>query len=133
MLLLIASVTVGSAQSVSVEMDLKDLQEIDKRLENFETLKEIAAKQTVQIEELTNSVSILRDQRKLDQKEIELNDRVIAIKDQEIEAQKRAIADLRDISDRAIKLAETKKSSIWETYGPIAVIAIIVITIATVL
>ncbi len=39
----------------------------------------------------------------------------------------------KDLTDRALKLAEMKKPSVWETYGPLAVIAIIVITIASVL
>jgi hypothetical protein len=137
LLILLLSLTIfassASAQFVSIDIDRKALQEIDQRLNNFETLKEIAAKQTAQIEELTGALRTATDTIALNARENELNAKILAIKDQEIAAQVRAIADLRDISDRALKLAETKKSSPWETWGPLGVIAIVVVTIAAVL
>lgn len=58
--------------------------------------------------------------------ESDLKDRIIAIKDMEIAAQKRAFEDMKEVSDRALKLAETsKKSSLgnWELIGIIGLAA----------
>ncbi len=71
--------------------------------------------------ELLREQGILKDQRiALLEKEIELlkregeiKDRIIQLKDMEIAAQARAIKDLKEISDRAIKLAEVGKKNGW--------------------
>lgn len=55
------------------------------------------------------------------------------VKDQMIVNQDKVIDQWKDLQDRTMKLAETKKSSIWETMGPLAIIAIIVVTLASVL
>lgn len=70
--------------------------------------------------------SALKDQRiiafekELDlvKREVELKDRIITVKDMEIAAQKRAFEDMKEVTDRAIKLAETAKpQSNWQFMG----------------
>jgi hypothetical protein len=122
-------INLGFCQFVSVDIEVPDLRELDQRLNNFETLKEIAAKQTAQIEELTNALKTANDTIALSARENELNAKILAIKDQEIAAQARAIADLRDISDRAIKLAEAGKPSSKWWMIPVSILAGIVVGI----
>jgi hypothetical protein len=64
----------------------------------------------------------------IQKRESELKDRMIEIKDMEIAAPKRAFEDMKEVSDRALKLAETsKKSSLgnWELTGIIGLAALI--------
>ena len=75
----------------------------------------------------------LEEKLHLKEEEGKIKDKMLALKDQELVMKDKAFKDMTDVADRAIKLAETKKSSIWEMYGPIAVIAIIIVTIASVL
>jgi t-SNARE complex subunit (syntaxin) len=92
--------------------------------------------------ELRKQQDILKDQRianlekelGLIKQELVLKDKMGEIKDMEILATRRALADMEKVTDRSLKLAETgKPKNIWETYGPLAIIAIIVVTIASVL
>jgi len=92
--------------------------------------------------ELRRQQDVLKDQRianlekenDLLKQEIGLKDKIGEIKDMEILATRRALADMEKVTDRSLKLAETvKPKSAWEIYGPLGVIAIIVITIASVL
>ena len=86
--------------------------------------------------ELRRQQDALKDQRiaalekELDlvKRESDLKDRIIVIKDMEIAAQKRAFEDMKEVSDRALKFAETsKKSSLgnWELGGIIGLVAFI--------
>lgn len=86
--------------------------------------------------ELRKQQDALKDQRianlekelELARQEIGIKDKIIAVKDMEIAAQQRAITDLKDISDRAIKLAETSKPKAignWELLGIIGVVAFV--------
>ena len=92
--------------------------------------------------ELRRQQDALKDQRianlekelDLAKQELILKDKMGEIKDMEILATRRALADMEKVVDRSLKLAETiKPKSVWETYGPLAIIAIIVVTIASVL
>ena len=57
----------------------------------------------------------------------EFKDRIIAIKDMEIAAQKRAFEDMKEVSDRALKLAETSKpTSNWQLRGLLGLAAFVV-------
>lgn len=107
------------AQSAFIEISVTDLQEIDKRLQQFEALKKLDASKDAAIEELEKALDIATRTLELDKRELQLNDRIIAIKDQQIAAQAQAFADMKDVADRAIKLAETSKpkNSIWTTIG----------------
>jgi hypothetical protein len=97
---------------------IEDTQEIVLRLK----LCEVDQRELVLIREQSE----LKDQRianlekeiELLKREVDIQDRVIKVKDMEILAQVNAVRDLKDITDRAIKLAETSKpKSNWQLYG----------------
>jgi hypothetical protein len=54
-------------------------------------------------------IANLEKELDLQKREVELKDRIIGIKDMEIQAQARAFQDMKEIADRALKLAETSK------------------------
>jgi len=90
------------------------------RLEDYRLLRQLSDVQQKQIENLQKENELLK-------RENELKDRIIAIKDMEIEAQKRAFQDMKDISDRALKLAETSRpSSNWQMYGVLGMAAFVI-------
>ena len=79
-----------------------------------------------QVNVLKAQVSNLEKEKELMQREIDLEKRRGDINEEAFHKEK-------DLTDRALKLAESqKKSSVWEIYGPLGIIAIIVVTIASV-
>jgi len=99
--------------------DLSDTQEVVRRLSDYELLREMD-----QVKD--QRISNLEKELELQRRENELKDRIIGIKDMEIQAQKRAFEDMKEVSDRALKLAETSKpKSTWETLGIIGVLAFV--------
>ena len=61
----------------------------------------------------------------LAKQEIALKDRMLEIKDMETLATRRALTDMAQVADRAIKLAETSKpKSNWELQGLLYIIAV---------
>jgi hypothetical protein len=107
-------------------LDISDAQEVAMCLQQRDLLKKAAVVDQQRIANLEKENENLK-------KELELKDRVIAIEQMEIDATRRALNDMKDVSDRAIKLAESKKSNLWETMGPLAIVAIIITVIATAL
>lgn len=89
---------------------ISDTQEIVKRLQDYDILREL---DQVKDQRITN----LEKENEFAKREVELKDKIIAIKDMEIASQKRAFDDMKEITDRALKLAETSKpkSGIWIT------------------
>ncbi len=84
--------------------------------------------------ELRKQQDALKDQRianlekelELSRRENEMKDRIIAIKDMEIASTRRAFEDMKEISDRSLKLAEVSKPKTnWELQG-LAVLAALV-------
>jgi hypothetical protein len=72
------------------------------------------------IENLEKEIDLLK-------REAELKDRIIQIKNMEIQAQQRAFTDMKEVADRAIKLAETSKpTSGWQIMGIIGVAAFVI-------
>jgi hypothetical protein len=117
---------------ISIGVDLKDLKEIDRRLQDYEILKEIDKAKDDRIRNLEKDLAVTKKELEIEKGENEINRKMVALQEKEIELQRENFNQMKEIADRAIKLAETKKSSIWETYGPLAVIAVIVVTIASV-
>jgi hypothetical protein len=110
----------------SICFDIPDSQEVARCLQDRELLRQI-----IQVKDQTIAN---RDEKiRLLQEEIKLKDRIHEIDQREIESKDRAITAMGEVADRAIKLAETKKSNPIETYGPLGLIAIILVTIASVL
>lgn len=106
---------------------IPDAQELVRRLTDYDLLREM---DQVKDERIAN----LEKELELSKRESQLKDRIIQIKDMEIQAQKRAFDDMKEVTDRALKLAETSKpKSSLETFGILGVIAVIVTIIATVL
>jgi hypothetical protein len=85
------------------------------------------------IRNLEKDLAVTQKELEIEKRENEVNRKMITLQEKEIELQKEAFNQMKEGADRAIKLAETKKSNIWETYGPLAVIAIVVVTLASVL
>lgn len=100
--------------------DIPDAQEIDRCFEDRDYLR--------QVDQLKDQrISNLEKELELQKRENELKDRIIAIKDMEIQAQKRAFDDMKEVSDRALKLAETSKpKSGWQIMGIIGVAAFVI-------
>ena len=126
------------AQSVGMidldPIDIKDLKEIDKCFQEREVLQKLVPEQTKTISELEKSLSLKEKELDLEHQENELNKRIIDIKDKEIAGINRNFDQMKEVADRAIKLAEVGKAkSAWETWGPLGFIAIIIVTIASVL
>jgi len=79
------------------------------------------------IQELEKSLAIEIKTNELNQRELNLKDQIIGLKDQEIAATNRANAQLKDVTDRAIKLAEiSKPKSNWELQGILSGVALAV-------
>ena len=110
----------SSEESDDYIWDLSDTQEVVRRLTDYDLLRELDQIKDQRITNLEKEVELLK-------REIELKDRIIGIKDMEIQVQKRAFDDMKEVADRAIKLAETSKpKSTWETLGIIGVLAFVI-------
>ena len=109
-----------------MDLDLKDLQEVDRCFQQREFLQQLEAEKDKTISELGNSLSIAQKQLDLEKRENEINQKIIAVKDMEIQATKNALDQMKDVSDRALKLAETssKSSNNWWYFIPIIGLAI---------
>ncbi len=121
--------SVGYAQQSEIEicLPLSDTQKIVRDLRDCDFDKRELA--------ILRDQGLLKDQRiialekeiDLIKRETELKDRIIAIKDMEIAANKRAFEDMKEVSDRAIKLVEVgKPKSNWELQGLLAIAAFVI-------
>jgi hypothetical protein len=101
-------------------VSIPDAQEVVRRLSDYDILREMDQVKDQRISNLEKEID-------LQKRENELKDRIIGIKDMEIEAQKRAFDDMKEVTDRALKLAETSKpKSNWEIFGIIGVAAFVI-------
>ena len=76
------------------------------------------AEKDKRIQNLEAQVASLNQTVTLDQREIEINQKMLELKDKEIAALNRNFEQMKDIADRALKLAETSKpTSNWQLYG----------------
>lgn len=106
---------------VELEIRLHDLKELDKMIQEHEVLKSLAQEQANKITELEKALVNEQKTNELNQREIDLQKQIISLKDMEIAATNKALADMKDVADRAIKLAETSKptNNIWTIVGAI--------------
>lgn len=115
----------ASAQPIESSDDyicqsIPDSQELVRRLTDYEILREMDQVKDQRIQNLEKEIDLLK-------RESELKDRIIQIKDMEIQAQQRAFEDMKEVADRAIKLAETSKpTSGWQIMGIIGVAAFVI-------
>ena len=78
-------VTLVFAQSSAiVEIDLTDLKEMDRRLQENEILKKMTAEQSKTITEIDKSLALAQKELDLERRENEINRRIIQVKDVEI-------------------------------------------------
>jgi SMC interacting uncharacterized protein involved in chromosome segregation len=121
------TISIGSGfcqLDVSLEISVKDLKEIDLRLQERDILKSLNSEKDKTISELEKSLSIAQKELELERRENEINQRIIVVKDMEIVALNRNFDQMKEIADRAIKLAETAKpQSNWQLYGIIGLVA----------
>ncbi len=90
-------------------------------------LKDLNAEKDKTISELEKSLSLVKKELDLEKRENEINQKMLAIKDQEIAGINRNFDQLKDVSDRALKLAEmSKPKSNWELQGLIGLAALLV-------
>jgi len=122
MLLSTAFVSTGSAQPIGEKDDLicveiSDAQTMDRCLQENSILRELVTVKDQQISNLEKEVE-------LKAQEVEIKDRIIAVKDMEIAATQRALDQMKDVSDRAIKLAEVSqpKTGLKDMLMPLAII-----------
>lgn len=105
------------AQSDDVEIPigigLKDLKEIDRRLQDYEILKEIDKAKDGRISNLEKDLALAQKELDLEKKENELNQRTIALQQRQIDLDKQNFDQMKDIADRAIELSEQGKRSTW--------------------
>lgn len=112
------SVVVDEEQGIIITIDigLKDLQEIDRRLQDYDLLREVNKAKDERIGNLEKELTLSQRELELEKRENEINKRIIAVKDMEIQVHERAFNDMKEVTDRAIKLAETSKPKLS---GPI--------------
>lgn len=129
MLFLIASESRVFAQSnvvIPLEIELQDLREIDHRLQELDLLRLKSKEQEKTIGELEKSLTIEKRTNELNERELYLQKKIIEVKDMEIQALNRNFDQMKEVADRAIKLAETvKPKSNWQLLGLIGVIAFV--------
>jgi ssRNA-specific RNase YbeY (16S rRNA maturation enzyme) len=78
------------------------------------------------ISELKSSLANKAELLELEKRENEVNMKMMAIKDMEIAAINRNFNQLKDVTDRAMKLAEiSKPSSNWQLMGVIGLAAVL--------
>ena len=103
-----------------IDISVTDAQEVARCLQDRKLLRQLSDVQAQQIENLKREVELL-------QKESELKDRIIALKDMEIAVQKRVFNDMKEVSDRALKLAEiSKPKSNWQLQGLLGMAAFVI-------
>jgi hypothetical protein len=106
-----------------VQAQVTKLKECDVDRKELELLREKDKVQEQRVANLEKEIALLKQ-------ELELKDRVIAVKDMEIGAQVRAFNDMKEVADRAIKLAETSKPKSNWLYAVGAVVAAFAIGLA---
>ena len=125
-MVLLSLYSVGSPQSnesedpdILVELKFRELREIDKQTQEYPILKSLIEEQKTQIAELKKALEDTRKTVGLDSREIELLNQKIQLMQQALDMKDKAFNDMKDVADRAIKLAETSKPStnIWQIIG----------------
>lgn len=121
----------GTAQNISgpeicrsvedAQAQAKRIKECDFDRRELDLRKEQDALKDQRISNLERENDLLRQ-------ESAIKDRIIAVKDMEIASERRSFENMKEVSDRALKLAETSKpKSNWEMVGIIGLVAAIIL------
>ena len=81
---MISAISALAQSSAIVEIDLIDLKEMDRRLQENEILKKLTGEQGKTITELDKSLALAQKELDLERRENEINKRIIQVKDMEI-------------------------------------------------
>jgi hypothetical protein len=101
-----------------IEINLPDLRKWDEESQKYPLLEELAKEQSNTITALKSDLAIVRELLALEEKKNDLNEKVIGLKNQEIAATNKAFVEMKDVTDRSLKLAEmSKPKGNWEVYG----------------
>jgi hypothetical protein len=123
------SVVIDEAQGLIIVLDiaLRDLQEVDRCFQERDVLREMEMEKDKTIVELKKSLGLIQKELDLERKENDLNERIIKIQEREIAGINRNFEQMKEVADRAIKLAETSKpKSNWQILGVIGVLAFVI-------
>ena len=102
------------------------MREIDRRLQELDLFRLKSKEQAVTIVELEKSLLIEKKINDLNERELYLQKKIIEVKDMEIAGLNRNFDQMKEVADRAIKLAETvKPKSNWTLWGLVGVIAFV--------
>lgn len=83
-------------------------------------MEDLIKKQLETIEKLQSVLSDTKQELELEKRENELNQRMLDLKDKEIEGLNKNFEQMKEVADRAIKLAETSKPKTnWGILGTI--------------
>jgi len=96
---------------IAVELSLRDLKEIDRRLQDYELLKEVDKAKDDRISNLEKDLTRAQKELDLEKRENDLNQRMITLQQREIDLQKQSFDQMAQVADRALKLAEQGKKS----------------------
>lgn len=114
------------SQSDDKHISIDDLKEVHKVFQDREILKELNASKDKTIAELEKALALEKKNNELNAREIELQNRIIAIKDMEIGATRRALKDMETVAEKSLKLAETSKpKSNWQLMGLIGAVVFV--------
>lgn len=106
--------------------DLNDERTLAKMIEENPILRE-------QVGILQQKISNLEKENELLRREKDLQEKLSLLAQRETEIYRAAFEKEKDLTDRALKLSEKKDRGLFETWGPVGLIAIIVVTIAAAL
>lgn len=106
---------------------MSDLKEWDKQTQEYPILKDLVESQAKTISELEKSLVIAQKEKDLEKQENALNLRIIEIQKKEIEGINKNFDQMKEVTDRAIKLVEVSKpKSNWQLQGLLGLAAFVV-------
>jgi hypothetical protein len=113
------SLAYAEDEDILVELKFRELQQIDKETQEYPLLKQVIEEQKNTIKTLEKALSDERATNKLSDQELELMRQKEELRIQELAMMRQSFNDMKEIADRAIKLAEVSKpkSNIWTTVG----------------
>lgn len=115
--------SVDDNAEIDISLSFHDLKQWDKESQEYPMLKQLITEQANTIGELRNSLDIKSKELELEKRENDLNKRIIELKDKEIAVLNDANDKLKDVTDRALKLAEVSKPKSNWMYAVVGVVA----------
>lgn len=110
------------ALSQQICFDQDDAQKLYRVVEEHSLLKQ-------QVDVLKERVANLEKERELIQRELNLKDKLLEVEQQRTNIYKEAFEKEKELTDRALKLAEQSKKGNWELVGVLGLVAVIVTVI----